>query len=62
MCVDSFKFIAADEIIGDFEANGILGLAPGENSELSYIEALYQQGIIDQRIVGLNLENPLDTD
>jgi hypothetical protein len=36
------KFIAAEEIIGDFEANGVLGLAPGEHPEQSYVETLYR--------------------
>ena len=41
MCVSRIKFIAVEEIIGNFEANGILGLAPTKNYEQSFVESLY---------------------
>ena len=60
-CVNDFPFVAADTVIGDFEANGVLGLAPS-NSKDSIIYQLKSNGQIKNAIVGLNFENPLDTD
>lgn len=62
MCVNSLNFIAAEEVVGDFSANGVLGLAPTDDPEQSYIDTLWREKIISQRVVGLNYENPLDTD
>ena len=62
MCVNSLNFIVAEEIIGEFDANGVLGLAPSEDPKQSYVDTLYRDGMISQRVVGLNYENPLDTD
>ena len=55
------QFIATEEIIGEFTANGVLGLAPTKQGKQSIIDQLYTQGVINQRVVGLNFENPLDT-
>ena len=33
MCVNSLNFIAAEEVVGDFSANGVLGLAPTDDPE-----------------------------
>jgi hypothetical protein len=52
-------FIAVDKVDGEFEGNGLFGLAPSE-PDTSYVYQLFQQGQIDQPIVGLNYENPLD--
>lgn len=52
-------FLAVDEITGEFEANGILGLGPS-NDKRSYVNQLYYQGQIDEQVVGLNFENPED--
>ena len=59
MCVRQKEFLAAEEVVGDFGANGVVGLAPVRDN---FIDELYYQGVIRNRVVGLNLENPLDTD
>ena len=61
MCVRSMEFIAAEEVIGEFYANGVIGLAPTKNTKINIIEQLYRQGVIANRAIGLNFENPLDT-
>lgn len=48
------------KLIGQFEANGIIGLAPGNNDK-SYVNQLHDQGVIQERKVGLNYEDPDDT-
>jgi hypothetical protein len=40
MCVRGQKFLAVNEIDGDFEANGIIGLAP-VNDDRNYIRSLF---------------------
>jgi hypothetical protein len=32
MCVRQMPFLLSESIIGNFEANGVVGLSPGENS------------------------------
>lgn len=44
-----------------FEAEGVLGLAPG-GAVKTYINGLKRDGVIDREVVGLNLEDPRDTD
>lgn len=46
MCVKDMPFISTQSIIGDFEANGIIGLAPN-NHERSYINKLFNEKKID---------------
>tara|TARA_B110000285_G_C14958916_1_gene530622 strand:- start:558 stop:704 length:147 start_codon:yes stop_codon:yes gene_type:complete len=46
MCVTSMPFISVQGIIGNFEANGIIGLAPN-NHERSYVRTLFTQKKID---------------
>jgi hypothetical protein len=46
-------------VIGEFEANGVVGLAPSGGKE-SIIEQLKASGMIKNKIIGLNYENPLD--
>jgi hypothetical protein len=58
-CIDQFKFILADKQIGDLAANGVLGLSPGAGNPIT---ALKERGEIEKAIVGLNYENPQDTD
>ena len=42
LCVNkTFKFGVVKNIMGDFEANGIIGLAPSESSQ-SYVNALWE--------------------
>jgi len=48
------------KLIGTFEANGIIGLAPGNNDK-SYVNQLHEQGAIQERKVGLNYEDPDDS-
>jgi len=52
-------FVSVTTINGAFPANGIIGLAPNLQ-EKSYVEQLYQQGQISDKIVGLNFEDPND--
>ena len=40
-CVKEQEFLLAKTVIGDFEANGVLGLAPGDNPN-SIINSLFQ--------------------
>ena len=47
-------------MIGNFEANGIIGLAP-VNDGRSIMKALKKAKKIDNMIIGLNFEDPLDT-
>jgi hypothetical protein len=60
MCVRNMPFTCVDSLIGSFEANGIIGLAPNSH-ELSYVNSLFEQGVIESKKVGLNFENPSDT-
>ena len=46
-------------MIGEFESNGIIGLAPTTNDK-SFIDQLYAQGQATELRVGLNYENPND--
>ena len=63
LCVDDFEFLYATSQTGDFHYNGVLGLQPsfGKNS---FIEMMRQHGQFpgNKAIVGLNFENPIDTD
>lgn len=47
MCANSLEFIIAEDVIGDFEANGVLGLAPWDDPKQSYIDTLYRDGKIN---------------
>lgn len=60
-CLKEHKFLLANRVFGEFEANGVVGLAPsgGDNS---IIEQLYNSGQIKEKIIGINYENTLDTD
>ena len=59
MCIRQMPFLLPTQIIGRFEANGIIGLAPG-NDQSSYVHQLYNQGQISSIKVGMNFEDPLD--
>ena len=59
MCVRGQKFLAVNDIEGDFEANGIIGLAP-VNDDRNYIRSLFFQGQILEQRIGLNIEDPND--
>jgi hypothetical protein len=50
-------------VIGSLSANGVLGLAPSHSGN-SFVKALKQAGGFPSghAIIGLNYENPLDTD
>ena len=50
-------FLLVDSQIGNFEANGVIGLAP-TNDEKSYIYQLYSQEQVSDLKVGINYENP----
>jgi hypothetical protein len=43
MCVRNMPFTLVTQIIGTFEANGIIGLGPNGH-ELSYVNQLFDQG------------------
>lgn len=60
-CVDSQEFLLATSVDGEFNANGVVGLAPSGSSK-SYVQSLKKNGQIKQAIVGINFEDPLDTD
>ena len=61
LCVDDLEFVVADSVIGDFGASGIIGLGP-LNDARSMVHRLQATGQITYNIVGLNFEDPLDTD
>lgn len=56
------KFLVITKINGEFAANGVLGLAPTskENEDISFIHQLYRQGVIQDKVIGLNFEDPVD--
>ena len=53
------NFIAVHEIVGNFEANGIIGLTPNRN-EHSFIHQLFDSHNITNYRIGLNFENHED--
>ena len=53
-------FVLANAIVGEYNANGIIGLAPHMH-EKSYVVQLFEQGQIEEKIIGLNYEDPQDT-
>lgn len=59
MCVRNMPFISVTKIIGDFEANGVIGLAPNSNND-AYVNQLFMQDQIKYKYVGLNFEDPED--
>ena len=59
MCVRNMPFISANKVIGDFEANGIIGLAPNTQND-AYVNQLFMQDQIKNKFVGLNYEDPED--
>lgn len=63
MCVTAFTFVLATQIVGQFECNGIIGLAPTGGAN-NFITQLKKHGQIaeDKALVSLNFENPIDTD
>ena len=62
-CVSNFEVVVASTEIGEMSSNGVLGLAPSHGDN-SIIKALQTQGAFPngRAIVGLNFENPIDTD
>ena len=63
LCVNkNFKFGVIREIIGDFTASGVIGLGPPDDNTISFVDALYENGAIGEKVVGINFENPLSTD
>ena len=59
MCVRNQPFVAVTQLIGEFSANGVIGLAPNSH-EKSYVYQLKEQGAIENLQVGLNFEDPSD--
>ena len=61
-CVADFEFLYASKVVGSLSANGVLGLAPayGKNS---FIRSFKDHGqfVGGDAIIGINYENPLDT-
>jgi hypothetical protein len=49
-------FLAVEKIEGDFNANGIIGLAPEDNAN-SIVKTMKNQGVISKAMVALNFEN-----
>mmetsp|Transcript_14385 Transcript_14385/g.24503 ORF Transcript_14385/g.24503 Transcript_14385/m.24503 type:complete len:214 (+) Transcript_14385:439-1080(+) len=65
LCTKSQEFLNVGTIFNDdssskFQPNGVLGLAPGGGDQ-SFISQLKVQGSIQRELVGLNLEDTLDT-
>lgn len=58
-CVNDFKIVAASSVLGDFQANGVLGFAPTDDDR-SIIKQLKKEGVIEKQIISFNYENPLD--
>ena len=55
-CVDNFKFYAISSQTGLDSEDGILGLSPDElGNGPSYVAALKQQNLIDQKMVSFFL-------
>ena len=46
MCVNNLNFVVGQELIGEFNANGVLGFAPTDDDR-SYIKALKDQKKIE---------------
>lgn len=63
LCVTSFPFVLATQVIGELNANGVIGLAPTGGAN-SFISQLQKHGQLsnDRALVSLNYENSLDTD
>lgn len=61
MCVHDHQFVAVSNIVGEFEVNGVLGLAPVPGN-VSFVQNLFNQGKIENPYVGLNFEYPEDVD
>jgi hypothetical protein len=59
MCVRNMPFVSVSKVIGDFEANGVIGLAPNDDKR-SYLNQLYMQNQIKEKVIGLNFEDPSD--
>jgi hypothetical protein len=59
LCVANQTFLAVESVKGDFPANGIVGLAPSDDSR-SFVWNLKQQGVIEKELVSINFEDPLD--
>ena len=55
------KFVLAQDIIGQFSANGVIGLGPKLN-EYSIVRNLLRAGQMAEKKVGFNFENPKDVD
>ena len=61
MCVKQMPFFLPESTIGEFDAQGVLGLAPSFDGR-SFVENLYNTGEIKQQIVGLNFEDLANRD
>lgn len=59
LCVANQTFLAVESVNGDFRANGIVGLAPTQDSR-SFVWNLKKQGVIEKELVAINYEDPLD--
>ena len=59
LCVEELYFIVGKQLFGDLDAAGVVGLAPTDEPS-SIINQLQKFNIIDNRIVGINYENPSD--
>lgn len=59
MCVRNMPFVSVSKIIGEFEYNGVIGLAPNPKNG-AYVNQLFMQDQIEHKFVGLNFEDPDD--
>ena len=63
VCVESQIFLGVDNINGQFDVQGFIGLGPQEMSDhTSYVYNLFNQRVIERIVVGLNYENEIYTD
>ena len=61
MCTKSQVFLAVDDVMGDFQAQGFVGLGPESLIEgLSFPMNLYYAKDMAGLKVGLNYEDPMD--
>lgn len=61
LCVSKLDILAVNTIVGKFNSNGVLGLAPGGYA-VSVIQRLFATEKIDEMKVGINYEDPKDLD
>jgi hypothetical protein len=63
LCNDKQVFLGIDQVLGQFDAQGLIGLGPQDvEGHQSYVIDLHKSNQIPRPVVGLNYENNLYTD